>query len=77
MSHDPSALVRFLPLLELVAGFIAVILAGIGFVSLSWSEGASSAALKQQSARKATRYFAAAGVFAVIAGIAFYISTHR
>jgi len=69
-----GSLVKFLPLIELVAGFIATILAGVGFVNLSWAEGASSAALKKQSARKARRLFIAAGVFAVITGVCFYLS---
>jgi uncharacterized membrane protein HdeD (DUF308 family) len=61
-------------LTEVLSGIIALLFAAAAFVNMSWGEGASSQAMKRQSATKSRRLFVIAGVFAVICGICAYLS---
>jgi hypothetical protein len=72
--HMPGALMRLLPLIEVVMGIIALLFAGAAFVNLSWSEGASSAAMKREAARKTKRLFIVSGIFALLTLLFYYLS---
>jgi uncharacterized membrane protein len=66
--------VKWLPIVEIVAGIIALLYAGAAFINLTWSEGASSQKMQKESARKTRRLFAIAGVFALICVVCAYLS---
>ena len=63
-----------LPLAEITAGLIALILTAMAFTNLMWSEGASSHELKQASARKTKSLFIWAGVFWALTAVLAYLS---
>lgn len=62
-----------MPIVEMICGIIALLFAGAAFVSLTWSEGASSATMKRESGRKAKRLFIISGVFAAITVVTYYL----
>ena len=62
-------------LVEVVTGLIALVLAAMGFTNMAWSEGASSQALKRESAAKTKRLLIWAAVFAAITFLLAYLGS--
>jgi len=61
-------------IIEIVSGIIALLFAGAAFTNLTWAEGASSQAMKRESAWKTKRLFVVAGFFAAVCGVCAYLS---
>jgi hypothetical protein len=69
-------MMRWMPLFEILSGITALLFAGAAFINLSWAEGASSQAMKRESARRTRRLFIICGVFVVATGV-FYVLSMR
>lgn len=54
---------RFMPILEIVFGLIALVLTAMAFTYLSWAEGMSDARIQLQSRHKTRSLFYWAGGF--------------
>jgi len=63
-----------LPLIEIVSGIAALLFAGAAFINLTWSEGASSQAMKRESARRTRRLFIVTGILGVLCVVCAYLS---
>ena len=63
-----------LPLIEICAGLIALVLTAMAFVNLSWTQGCSSPDLIRKSQASTRRLFIWAGVFWAITFLFAYLS---
>ena len=65
---------EMLPIFEIVAGIIALVISAMAFTNLAWAQGASSPELQRESSAKTRRLFYWAGVFWVITVVCLYLS---
>ncbi len=63
-----------LPVIEVIAGLIALVLTAMAFTNLSWAEGASSPELRRASSARTRRLFVWAGAFWAVTLLLAYLS---